>query len=133
MRLLCITQRACRAQTLHGHCLRGRAALRRACVVTGSREYGMDCCVRGCAPTAARRQRRARAVDERLQRGAGAVAGGLIGALVGLGIPESNAQAYEKILREGGIALGVVPRSDEEAKEIKEEFRRLEGDNIVYA
>src|SRR2546427_11800558 len=33
----------------------------------------MDCCVRGCAPTAARRQRRARAVDKRLQCGAGAV------------------------------------------------------------
>ena len=64
--------------------------------------------------------------------GAGAVAGGLIGALVGLGIPESNAQAYEKILRSGGVAIGVVPRSDDEASEIKDEFKRLEGENICY-
>jgi hypothetical protein len=65
--------------------------------------------------------------------GAGAVAGGLIGALVGLGIPESNAKAYEQILRAGGVAIGVVPRSDDEASEIKDEFKRLEGENIVYA
>ena len=64
--------------------------------------------------------------------GAGAVAGGLIGALVGLGIPESNAKAYEQILRQGGVALGVVPRSDDEASEIKDEFKRLEGENIIY-
>ena len=53
-------------------------------------------------------------------------------ALVGLGIPESNAQAYEKILRSGGVAIGVVPRSDDEASEIKDEFQRLEGENICY-
>jgi hypothetical protein len=65
--------------------------------------------------------------------GAGAVAGGLIGALIGLGIPESNAKAYEEVLRTGGVALGVVPHSDDEASEIKDEFKRCEGENIVYA
>ena len=63
----------------------------------------------------------------------GATAGGIVGTLVGMGIPESNARAYEKILREGGVAIGVVPHTDEEAAEIKEEFTRLEADNIVYA
>jgi len=65
--------------------------------------------------------------------GAGAVAGGIVGALVGLGIPESNVSAYEKILREGGVAIGVAPHSSNDASEIKEEFEELGGENIVTA
>ena len=65
--------------------------------------------------------------------GAGGVAGGLVGALVGYGIPESNAKAYEAALREGGIVLGVVPRNDKDAREIKKLFEDLHADNITYA
>jgi hypothetical protein len=65
--------------------------------------------------------------------GAGAVAGGVIGALVGLGIPESNATAYEEALRNGGIVIGVVPRSDDSAKRIEKEFEERKGENIVWA
>lgn len=65
--------------------------------------------------------------------GAGAVAGGLIGGLVGYGIPESNAKAYEEALRDGGVAIGVVPRNSEEASAIKKEFEELRGDNIISA
>jgi hypothetical protein len=65
--------------------------------------------------------------------GAGAVAGGLIGGLVGLGIPESNAKAYEKVLREGGIVIGVVPHSDEDATSIRKQFEEQGAENIVYA
>jgi hypothetical protein len=63
--------------------------------------------------------------------GAGAVAGGLIGGLIGLGIPESNARAYELALREGGVAIGVVPHSDDDADAIRKRFEELEGENIV--
>jgi hypothetical protein len=63
--------------------------------------------------------------------GAGAVAGGLVGGLVGLGIPESNAKAYEEMLREGGVAIGVVPRNSADASAIKKRFEELRGDNII--
>src|SRR5262245_37910116 len=64
--------------------------------------------------------------------GAGAVAGGLVGALVGWGIPEQNAEAYSAALREGGVVLGVVPRNNDDASAIKDEFQKLNGDNVCY-
>lgn len=65
--------------------------------------------------------------------GAGAVTGGLVGGLIGLGIPESNASAYEEALRNGGIVLGVVPHEND-ASAIKEQFEKLNGENIhAYA
>jgi hypothetical protein len=63
--------------------------------------------------------------------GAGAVAGGIIGGLIGLGIPESNAKAYEQALRDGGIVIGVVPHSSEDASRIKDKFQELKGENII--
>ena len=62
-----------------------------------------------------------------------AVAGGFVGGLVGLGIPESNATAYEEALRDGGMAIGVVPQSSEDGNRIKEVFRQHHGENIVTA
>ena len=62
--------------------------------------------------------------------GAGALTGGLIGALVGWGIPESNAQAYEDALREGGVAVGVVPHNNDDADHIEKEFKNLQGENV---
>jgi len=64
--------------------------------------------------------------------GAGAIAGGAIGALVGLGIPESNAQAYEAALRDGGVVVGVRPRSTDDARLIEEKFTELQGENVYY-
>jgi len=64
--------------------------------------------------------------------GAGAVTGGLVGALVGAGITEQNAQAYEEALRNGGVALGVVPRTGDDADEIEKRFKELNGENICY-
>jgi hypothetical protein len=62
--------------------------------------------------------------------GAGAVAGGVIGGLIGLGIPESNAHAYEEALKNGGVVLGVEPREGD-TSEIKKQFQKLNGENIV--
>ena len=63
--------------------------------------------------------------------GAGAVAGGVIGGLIGLGVPESNARAYENALREGGIVIGVIPTTSEDASKIKDKFKHLGGENII--
>ncbi len=44
--------------------------------------------------------------------GAGGLTGGLVGALVGSGIPEDRAREYERGIKEGGIVMGVNPRTD---------------------
>jgi len=64
--------------------------------------------------------------------GAGAVTGGLIGALVGAGITEQNAQAYDEALRNGGVVLGVTPRTDEHADDIEAKFKEYNGENVCY-
>jgi len=63
--------------------------------------------------------------------GAGAVAGGAIGALVGLGISEPNAKAYEAVLRDGGVVVGVVARNDDDLARIQKDFKALKGENVV--
>ena len=62
--------------------------------------------------------------------GAGGLTGGLVGALVGSGIPEEHAAEYEHGIKNGGIVMGVKPRSAEDAKYFEEEFRRHNGDKI---
>jgi hypothetical protein len=62
--------------------------------------------------------------------GAGAATGGLVGALVGAGIPEDRAKVYDKGIREGGIVMGVTPRSDADADYIEQEWRRHRGEEI---
>jgi hypothetical protein len=64
--------------------------------------------------------------------GAGAVAGGLVGTLVGAGITEQNAQAYDEALRNGGVVLGVTPRTDDHADEIEKKFKEYNGENVCY-
>ena len=64
--------------------------------------------------------------------GAGAVTGGIIGGLVGLGIPEPNARAYHDALRDGGVIVGVTPRSGEDAALLKQYFEDLHGGNVCY-
>src|SRR5437773_1682202 len=48
--------------------------------------------------------------------GTGGVVGALIGALVGSGIPEDRARLYDSGIREGGIVMGVTPRSAADAE-----------------
>lgn len=44
--------------------------------------------------------------------GAGGAAGGLIGALIGMGIPEETVERYEQGIKEGGILMGINPKSE---------------------
>lgn len=62
--------------------------------------------------------------------GAGGLAGGLIGALVGWGIPEERAKAYESGIKEGGIVMGVNPRTDEDAEYFEKEWKNNRGEQI---
>jgi hypothetical protein len=62
--------------------------------------------------------------------GAGGAVGGLIGALIGAGIPEERAKIYDKGIREGGIVMGVNPRTDEDAAYFETEWRKHRGEEI---
>ncbi|MGE5652370.1 hypothetical protein [Noviherbaspirillum sp. UKPF54] len=62
--------------------------------------------------------------------GAGAATGGLLGALVGWGIPEERVKHYESGIKQGGILIGVRPRSEADADYIEQQWRSLNGQHI---
>jgi hypothetical protein len=62
--------------------------------------------------------------------GAGGVAGGFLGALVGWAIPEERVKHYETGIKEGGIVMGVTPRSDEDAEFIEREWKASRGEHV---
>ena len=62
--------------------------------------------------------------------GAGGVTGGLLGALVGSGIPEERARLYESGIKQGGILMGVKPRTPEDADYFEREWKSCRGENI---
>jgi len=62
--------------------------------------------------------------------GAGALTGGLIGALVGHGIPEEQAKQYEQGIKDGGIVMGVNPRTTEDADYFENEWRNNRAESL---
>lgn len=54
--------------------------------------------------------------------GAGGLTGGLVGALVGWRIPEARLKAYEEDIKNGGILMGISPRSDDDAAHFGREW-----------
>lgn len=62
--------------------------------------------------------------------GAGGVTGGLVGALIGWGIPEERVTEYEEGIKNGGILMGVQPRSEEDALHFEQEWNRHSGENV---
>ena len=62
--------------------------------------------------------------------GAGAAGGGLLGALIGWGLPEERVKSYEAGIREGGILIGVTPRSDEDATYFAQTWQGQNGEQI---
>lgn len=62
--------------------------------------------------------------------GAGGATGGLIGALVGAGIPEERVKHYEEGIKNGGVVMGVTPRSDEDANYFENEWKNYRGEQI---
>ena len=51
--------------------------------------------------------------------GAGAATGGLVGLLVGTGIPEHRAKVYDTDVRGGGILLGVEAKNDDDVEKLE--------------
>lgn len=62
--------------------------------------------------------------------GAGGLTGGIVGALIGSGIPEDRAKVYESGIKEGGIVMGVHPKSDEDAQYLENEWKTNRGEHI---
>ena len=61
--------------------------------------------------------------------GAGGVTGGLMGALVGWGIPEERIKHYEAGIKEGGILMGVKPRSTQDAGYFEQQWTDRHGES----
>jgi len=62
--------------------------------------------------------------------GTGGALGAIVGALIGRGIPEERAKLYERGINEGGIVLGVTPRTEADADYFEREWSRLGGTEI---
>jgi len=65
--------------------------------------------------------------------GAGAAAGGLIGALVGMGIPEYEAKRYEGRVKDGGVLLSVHCDDSDWVGKAKDILKRVGADDIASA
>jgi hypothetical protein len=64
--------------------------------------------------------------------GAAGLAAGVLGAVARWGLPEERVREYEAGIRDGGILMGVTARSQEDARQIEEEWKAL-GGRHVYA
>jgi hypothetical protein len=62
--------------------------------------------------------------------GTGGAIGALIGGLIGYGIPEDRARQYDRGIREGGIVMGVTPRSQQDAEYFEREWATCGGEQI---
>jgi hypothetical protein len=62
--------------------------------------------------------------------GAAAVTGGLIAALSDWGIPEERAKQYETGIHDGGILMGVRPRSDKDARHFEQQWKAIGGQHV---
>lgn len=63
--------------------------------------------------------------------GAGGATGGLIGALIGYGIPEERVKYYEDGIKQGGILMGVTPKSDDDARHFENKFKEHKGEHVI--
>jgi hypothetical protein len=62
--------------------------------------------------------------------GAAGAAFGLIAAFSDWGIPEERAQQYEAGIRDGGILMGVKPRSDEDARHFAQQWKAMGAQHV---
>lgn len=62
--------------------------------------------------------------------GVGGATGGLIGLLVGAGIPEERVKDYEEGIKKGGILMGVTPRNAEDAEYFEQDWKKNRGEAV---
>lgn len=60
----------------------------------------------------------------------GTAAGGVVGALIGMGIPEFEAKRYDAKIREGNILLSVHTEDSKQRDVAKDIFKRFDADDI---
>ena len=63
--------------------------------------------------------------------GAGGVTAGLVGALIGWGIPEDRLKDYEQGINDGGILIGVKARSDNDARQFENDWKQNSGNHVT--
>jgi len=63
----------------------------------------------------------------------GATTGGIVGVLIGLGIPEIEAKRYEEKLRSGNYLIAVDARDGDWEKRAKEIFKTARAEDISTA
>ena len=63
--------------------------------------------------------------------GAGGVTAGIVGALIGWGIPEDRLKEYEEGLNDGGILIGVKPRSDDDARRFENDWKESNAKHVT--
>ncbi len=64
--------------------------------------------------------------------GAAGVAAGLIGALGDWGVPADRIRKYESEIKKGAILIMVAPRSDADARQIADDWKKRGGRDIHY-
>jgi hypothetical protein len=65
--------------------------------------------------------------------GTGGVVGGIIGTLVGLGIPEYEAKRYEGMIRDGGILVSVHCDNSDWVKRAKQLLENTGATDVASA
>lgn len=60
----------------------------------------------------------------------GTAAGGIVGALVGMGIPEFEAKRYDAKIRDGNILISAHTENGDQKNTAKDIFKRNEADDI---
>ena len=55
----------------------------------------------------------------------------MIGALIGAGISEERVKDYEEGIKNGGIVMGVTPRTPEDAAYFGDYWRKNRGQRLI--
>jgi hypothetical protein len=63
--------------------------------------------------------------------GFGALAGSVLGTLFGLSLSEEEAHSYEEKIRQGNILIGINPHSEEDARNIRQEWQNLGAEAVT--
>jgi phage tail tape-measure protein len=51
--------------------------------------------------------------------------------LIGAGIPEERVKHYQEGIQNGGILMGVTPRSEDDARYLETQWQRHEGQHVI--
>jgi uncharacterized protein (TIGR02271 family) len=65
--------------------------------------------------------------------GAGGAAGGLLGALIGWGIPEETVKHYEQGIKNGGILMGVKPKTEADREHLTSRWNSAQPTGVATA